>query len=203
MVVIECCCCITYPTCADAGPDLCTFCPDFCTLRTDLCTLSLWCYPSVNQRKYSTCTHGGGHCLQLALVAFFLQPLAQTLLVPVVVSPLATCAGGLFSSTHWRIYSACARATCTVWWYIYIYIYIYIRLHLHTWWFHPLQLAPVMFSLTPTGTDTKLTLGQLAQCGGVFWVVVVDANVYVVAVVVAMGCWCSENVLVLVKENIS
>ena len=26
---------------------------------------------------------------------------------------------------------------------------------------------------------------------------------YVVAVVVAMGCWCWENVLVLVKENIS
>ena len=34
------------------------------------------------QRKYSTCTHGGGHSLQLALVAFFLQPLAQTVLAP-------------------------------------------------------------------------------------------------------------------------
>ena len=33
--------------------------------------------------------------------------------------------------------------------------------------------------------------------------VVLDASVYVVAVVVAMGCWCWENVLVLVKENIS
>ena len=56
------------PTCADAGPDLCTFCPDLCTLHPDLCTLCLWCYPSMNQRKYSTCTHGGGHWLQLALV---------------------------------------------------------------------------------------------------------------------------------------
>ncbi len=37
-------------------------------------------------------------------------------------------------------------------------------------------------------------LGQLALCGGVFWVLVVDAYVYVVAVVVAMGCWCWENV---------
>ena len=91
-------------------------------------------------------------------------------------------------------------------WRIYIlYIYIYIKdsIHLHTWWFHPLQLAPVMFSLTPTGADTKLMLGQLALCGGVLWVVVVDAYVYVVAVVVAMGCWCWENVLVLVKENVS
>ena len=82
-----------------------------------------------------------------------------------------------------------------------IYIYIYKRLHLHTWWFHPLQLAPLMFSLTPIGADTKLMLRQLALCGGVFWVVVVEAYVYVVAVVVAMGCWCWENVLVFVKEN--
>ena len=72
------------PTCPDAGPDLCTLHPDLCTLR-------LWCYPSINQRKYSTCTHGGGHWLQLALAAFF-------------------------PSTHWRTYSTCTRATCTVWW---------------------------------------------------------------------------------------
>ena len=81
------------PTGADAGPDLYTFCPD-------LCTLHLWCYPSINEHKYSACTHGGGHWLQLALVAFFLQLLAQTLLAPVVVSPVATCTGGLFPSTY-------------------------------------------------------------------------------------------------------
>ena len=113
------------PTCTDTCPDLCTF-------YSDLCTLSLWCYPSINQRKYSTCTHGGGHWLQLAIaqVAFFLQPLAQTLFVLVVVSPVATCAGGLFSSTHWRIYSACARATCTVWWWSLVVVYIYFFIHL-------------------------------------------------------------------------
>ena len=61
-------------TCADAGPDLCTFCPDLCTLR-------LWCYPSINQRK-------GGHWLQLALVTFICQPLAQTLLALVRLSNL-------------------------------------------------------------------------------------------------------------------
>ena len=103
-------------TCADAGPDLCTFCPDLCTLRPDLCTLHLWCYPSINQRKYSTCTHGSGHWLQLALVAFFFQPLAQTLLALVVVSPVAAYADGLVPSTYWRTYSTCAQATCTVWW---------------------------------------------------------------------------------------
>ena len=106
----------TLSTCADAGPDLCTFCPDLCTLCPDLCTLRLWCYSSIKQRKYSTCTHGGGHWLQPALVEFFLQPLMQTLLAPVVVSPVATCAGGLFPSTYWRTYSTCAGATCTVWW---------------------------------------------------------------------------------------
>ena len=95
------------PTCTDAGPHLCTFC-------ADLCTLCLWCYPSINQRKYSTCSHGGGHRLQLALV-FFLQPLVQTLFAPVVVPPVATCAGGLFlppTSTHTPL----AQASCTVWW---------------------------------------------------------------------------------------
>ena len=96
-------------TCADASPDL-------CTVRNDLCTLCLWCYPSINQRKYSTCTHGGGHWLQLALVAFFLQLLAQTLYAPVVVSPVAPCTGGLYPSTHWCTYTTCAYATCTVWW---------------------------------------------------------------------------------------
>ena len=27
-----------------------------------------------------------------------------------------TCTGGLFPSTHWRTYSTCTQATCTVWW---------------------------------------------------------------------------------------
>ena len=49
-------------------------------------------------------------------MAFFLQPLAQTLPAPEVVPPFATYIGGLFPSTDWRTYSTCARATCTVWW---------------------------------------------------------------------------------------
>ena len=56
------------PTSADAGPDLCTLCPDLCTLHPDLWTLCLWCFPSFNWFKYSTCTGGGCHQLQLALV---------------------------------------------------------------------------------------------------------------------------------------
>ena len=127
------------PTCAVAGPDLCTFCPDLCTLHPDLCTLRLWCYLSINQRKYSTFTHGGGHWLQLARGVF-----------PSAIGANTSCTGGgdtycnlrwwSFSSTHWRTYSTGARATCTVWWwsvvvvvtcgsgwwFIYIYIYIYI-----------------------------------------------------------------------------
>ena len=53
------------------------------------------------------------------------------------------------------------------------------RLPLHTWPFHPLQLAPVVFFLPPTGADTILTLGQHALCGGGFLVVVVVVDVYV------------------------
>ena len=66
--------------------------------------------------------HGGGHWPQLAPVVFFLQPLVQALLAPVVVPPVATGACGLFPSTHWHTYSTCARVTCTVWWW-------YIRIH--------------------------------------------------------------------------
>ena len=34
-----------------------------------------------------------------------------------VVSPVATCAGGVFPSTHWQRYQTYTQATCTVWWY--------------------------------------------------------------------------------------
>ena len=40
-------------------------------------------------------------------------------------------------------------------------------------WFHPLQLALVVFFLPPTSADTELTLRQLTLCGGGFSVVVV------------------------------
>ena len=92
VVVVECCCCIP-PTCADAGPHLCTFCLDLCILHPDLCTLRLWCSPSINQHKYSTCTHGGGHWLQLALVVFFLPPTGAH--TPLALEQLALCGGGM------------------------------------------------------------------------------------------------------------
>ena len=116
------------PTSADAGCDLCTLCPALCTLHPDLWILCLWCFPSFNWCKHSTCTGGGCHQLQLALVVLFHSATsADSLLAHMVASPSATCAGGAFSSIHWRKYCTCARATCTVWWwYIYIYIYIYI-----------------------------------------------------------------------------
>ena len=82
------------PTCADAGPDL-------CTLHSDLYTLCLrWLSP--------VATYGAG------------------------VSPSAVGTETAPAPT----------------------------------WFHSLQLAPVVFYLPPTGADTRLTLGQLALCGG-------------------------------------
>ena len=126
VVVVECCCCIPYQLALMLVLTLCTFCPDFYTLR-------LWCYPSINHRKYSTCTHGGGHWLHLVLVAFsfshrrkhslhwwWCHPLQLVLVVfflpptdthaPLELKQLSLCGGGL-------------------WWYIYhhrVYIYIYI-----------------------------------------------------------------------------
>ena len=52
------------PTRADAGRDL-------CTLHPDLWILCLWCLLSFNWCNHSTCTGGGCHQLQLALVVLF------------------------------------------------------------------------------------------------------------------------------------
>ena len=82
-------------TSTDPGPDLCTLCPDPCTLHPDLWTLCLWCFP--NWCKHSTCTGGGCHQLQLALVVLFHSATsADSPLTHVVVSPSATCTGGAF-----------------------------------------------------------------------------------------------------------
>ena len=65
------------------------------------------------------------------------------------------------------------------------------RLPLHPQWFHLLQLAPVVFFLPPTGTDTGLTLRQRALRGGGFLVVVVVVVVVVVDVCVCGGGGCT------------
>ena len=62
-------------------------------------------------------------CCNLRCWCFSFQQLAQILHLHMWwSSAVATCAGGVFSSNHWRKYSTCTRATCTVWWYVYIYI---------------------------------------------------------------------------------
>ena len=82
------------PTCTDAGPDL-------CTLHSDLCTLFLrWLSPAA--------TYGGGGSPSAIST--------KTPLAPAVVSPIATCSGGVFPSTHRHRYRAYTRATCSVWW---------------------------------------------------------------------------------------
>ena len=82
---------LLHPTSADAGPDLCTLCPD-------LCTLHLCCFFLVQLAQHSTCTSGGCHQLQLALVLLFHSATsAASPLAHVVVSPSATGAGGAIS----------------------------------------------------------------------------------------------------------
>ena len=74
------------PTCTDAVPDLCTLHPDLCTLCLQWLSLAA--------------TYGGG-----------VSPSAvgtKTPLAHVVVSSIATCAGGGLPSTHW-----CRCQTCT------------------------------------------------------------------------------------------
>ena len=122
VVVVACCCCILYrlalmlaPTFA---PCVLTVAPYILTFGPGACGVSLLSTGANN----STCTGGGCHQLQLALVVLFHSATsADSPLAHVVASPSATCAGGAFSSSHWRKYCTCTRATCTVWWYIYIF----------------------------------------------------------------------------------
>ena len=76
-------------TFADADPDLCTLCLRWLSLAATY-----------------------GSAVSLSAVGTKTPP------APAVVSPIATCAGGVFPSTHWRRYQTCTWATCTVWWYI-------------------------------------------------------------------------------------
>ena len=66
-------------------------------------------------------------CCNLRWWCFSFQQLAQILHLDMWwSSAVATCAGGVFSFNHWRKYSTCTRATCTVWWWLLVvYIYIY------------------------------------------------------------------------------
>ena len=50
--------------------------------------------------------------------AFPLDVGTKTPLVPAVISPIATCTGGVYPSTHWRRYRTYTRVTCTVWWWV-------------------------------------------------------------------------------------
>ena len=103
------------PTCAHAGPDLCTLYPDLCTLHPGLCILCLrWLSP--------TATYGSG--------VFRSAGGAHTPLAHVMVTPIATCAGGVFPSTHWRRFRTCTRSTCTVWWWLYGVVVVMVVM----WW---------------------------------------------------------------------
>ena len=127
MVVVECCCCIPYRLALllvlTFAPSVLTFAPCTLTFAPCACGVIFLSISASTPLSHMVVVTGCN-----LLVAFFLQPLAQTLLAPVVVTPIATCAGGLFPSTHWRTYSTGARATCTVWWWsVVVYIYINIK----------------------------------------------------------------------------
>ena len=91
----------------------------------DLCTLHLWCFPSFNWCKHSTCT--GRCCHQLKLlpvVLFHSVTFAHSPLAHVVLLASATCAGGAYSRAT-DANSVLAITQLTLYIYIYIYIYIY------------------------------------------------------------------------------
>ena len=99
-------------------------------------------------------------------------------------------------------------AICTVWWWSVVVVVVlcgsggyniyilYIRLRLHTWWFHSC-IATCAGGVFPC-THWRRYQAYAQETCTVWWcfsVVVVDAYLYVVAVVVAVGCvgkmyWC-------------
>ena len=82
------------PTYVYAGPEICTLHPDFCTLYLQWLSLPAN-YNGVSGVSPSTIGSN--------------TPLAHE-----AVSPIATCAYGVFPSTHWCRYRICTQATCTV-----------------------------------------------------------------------------------------
>ena len=48
-------------------------------------------------------------------------------------SPAATCVGGVCPSSHWRTYSTCTHATCTVWWWLNVVVLV---VYLWQWWLY-------------------------------------------------------------------
>ena len=61
---------------------------------------------------FAPCPYDGCHRHQFMVAVFLPQQLAQnTPRAHMVVSPIVTCAGGVFPSTHWRRYRTCARVT--------------------------------------------------------------------------------------------
>ena len=68
---------------------------------------------------FAPCPYGGCHW---PIYGGGVSPSAigtNTPVAHVVVSPIVTCAGGVFPSTHWRRYRTCAQVTCTVWWWFF------------------------------------------------------------------------------------
>ena len=77
VVVVACCWCILYRLALmlalTFGPCVLTFAP--CVLTFAPC---LWCFPSFNWCNHSTCTSGGCHQSQLALVVLFYSATGTT-----------------------------------------------------------------------------------------------------------------------------
>ena len=80
------------PSCTDnAGPKLCILC-------SDICNLHLWCFPYNYIGTNTPLTLSGCHHLQLGMLVFCIQPsIGINSLAHVMVSPTATCAGGVCS----------------------------------------------------------------------------------------------------------
>ena len=151
------------------------------------CTLAFAPCTSINQCKYSNCTHGGGHWMQLVLVAFFLQPLEQTLLALVVVVVVACyccipywlalmlaltfapcvltfglCACGASLSFNWCKFSTCTGGGCHQ-----LQLALVVLFHSATSADSP--PAHVVVSPYATGANTALALRQFALCDGQWW----------------------------------
>ena len=134
---------------------------------SDCCIVLCWSWSVVVVVVVKCCC-----CIpyRLALMLVLTFALSVLSFAPCALT-FAPCACGvilLSTSTSTPLTPMVVVTGCNLRWWSFSFSHL-CKHFLHRWWYHPLQLALVVFFLPPTGAHTPLALEQLALCGGGLW----------------------------------